>query len=184
MRFSKENKKILLTLWIVLPPTFIVVVLSALYLFLAPKKYSKQVSAMAAEYCLDEDLVFAVIRAESNFRADAVSSSGAIGLMQLLPSTAAFMAISAGEEETVDLFDAERNIELGCRYLSYLSKKFEDQDTLLAAYNAGEGIVRRWLSDPRYGGGGTMLREIPYRETRSYVKKVKKFYKCYKILYF
>ena len=79
MRFSKENKKILLMLWIVLPPTFIVVVLSALYLFLAPKKYSKQVSAMAAECCLYDDLVFSVFRAERTFRSYAVSSSGPPG---------------------------------------------------------------------------------------------------------
>lgn len=154
-----------------------------LYAWYAPKKYTGQVLSHARENGLEEELVFAVIRAESNFDKDALSRAGAVGLMQLLPSTADFIA-ALNKGGITDLYDAEQNIAAGCLYLRYLFERFGGVEEVLAAYNAGEGRVRVWLSDTRYSEDGKTLLHIPIEETRAYVKKVKKFYKCYKILYF
>ena len=154
-----------------------------LYFVLLPRKFRLYVRMYAAEYSLEEEFVYAVIRAESNFNVSAVSEAGAVGLMQIMPATADF--VSAMEaNEGYDLFDAEQNIACGCAYIFYLKKRFSDTDALLAAYNAGEGRVQNWLAKSDYSGDGETLDFIPFAETRHYVNKVKKFYKCYKILYF
>ena len=152
------------------------------YLFYLPKRHIGCVRACAAEFGVDEALVFAVIRAESGFREDAVSSAGAVGLMQLMPSTAAFAAASLGVE-AYDLLDAADNIRLGAWYLGYLCGRFGRIDEALAAYNAGEGTVRRWLRDPSVADEKGRLAHIPYAETRRYVARVKNFYFCYKFFY-
>ena len=148
-----------------------------------PKKFSGQITACSHRYGLEESLVYAIIKAESNFRPDAVSAAGAVGLMQVMPSTARFLAEISGKSMP-DLTDAESNIETGCAYLGYLFGKFGGVEEVLAAYNAGEGRVRRWLLDARYSADGESLSCIPIGETREYVNKVKKFWKCYKTLYF
>lgn len=105
---------------------------------------------------LPPELVAAVIRTESDFRPRLVSHKNAVGLMQLLPSTGSFMG--AGNIE-----DPAENIRVGTRYLRYLNRMFNGNQTLvLAAYNAGPGAVKR------YGG------VPPYRETQGYVRKVQK----------
>ena len=104
-------------------------------------------------------LLAAVARAESAFDPRAVSKKGARGLLQLMPATAARFGVKAAE-----LFDPGRNVEAGTRYLRFLIAEFEgDLIRVLAAYNAGEGAVRR------YGG------VPPYRETRGYVRRVLSF---------
>lgn len=154
-----------------------------LYAVYVPKKYAEPIERFAEMNGLENEFVFAVVRAESNFRADAVSPAGAVGLMQLMPSTARFIA-EISKTDIADLAEAEENIETGCRYLKYLQDRFMNMETVLAAYNAGEGRVRVWLSDENYSTDGITLRYIPFEETRRYVQKVKKFYKCYKLLYF
>lgn len=154
------------------------------YCFFVPKKYASLVVRYSEEYGLEEELVFAVIRSESNFDKNAVSRAGAVGLMQIMPSTALFIWKSMGETDTPNLTLPENNIAAGTWYLKYLSEKFSDLDTLLAAYNAGEGIVRKWLNESEYSTDKSSLENIPYRETREYVGRVKKFYNYYKILYF
>lgn len=149
------------------------------YLCLAPLKYREAVRSAAAAYGLEQELVYAVIRAESNFDASAESKAGAKGLMQLLPSTAFFIGGEGADEE---LFDAERNVALGCKYLRYLSDKFDTTESILAAYNAGEGRVRIWLAKAA-AAGVPFIRAVEFEETRTYIKKVKKFYNYYKILY-
>jgi len=130
----------------------------------------------------DPPLVYAVIKAESGFRADAVSSAGAVGCMQLLPSTAKFIC----EREGIG-FDFERlkekeyNITLGCLYLNYLFERFSEEETVLAAYNAGEGTVSEWLKNSEYSPDGKTLTRFPYSETHAYVKKVIKYQKIYSI---
>ena len=129
-------------------------------------------------------LVYAVIRTESGYDAEVVSRAGAVGLMQLKPSTAEYICEREGVE-----FDAERlkegeyNILLGTKYLIYLTERFHDQETALAAYNAGEGTVGIWLKDDEFSSDGETLIKIPYPETAAYVKKVAKFQKIYEILY-
>jgi soluble lytic murein transglycosylase-like protein len=116
------------------------------------------IHAKAAKYDVDPALVAAVMEAESRFKHRARSQVGAQGLMQLMPRTGRWMGAR-------NLYDPEQNIDAGTRYLKYLSGRFDGNQTkIIAAYNAGEGNVQR------YGG------VPPYRETRTYVKKVLKNY--------
>lgn len=146
--------------------------------FLFPTDYKP----LALQYYDDWQLVLSLIKAESNFKVTAESSAGACGLMQILPETADFIA-KKENIEGYDLFSAEDNIRLGCAYLIYLEGKFSSVETVLAAYNAGEGTVREWLTNREYSSDGVFLQEIPYPETRNYVEKIKKYYKIYRKIY-
>ena len=128
----------------------------------------------AKESKIELDLLLSIIHTESSFNKDAVSSKGACGLMQLTPSTASFIAKKSGYSGVIDLFDAECNLFLGCRYLCYLREKFVSIDLVLCAYNAGEGRVKEWLSNPLYSYDGITINHIPYSETRQYLRKVAK----------
>ncbi len=129
---------------------------------------------------LPSSLVYAVIKTESDFQEDAVSRAGAVGLMQLLPSTAEYVCrLRKIPFERERLTEGEYNITLGCAYLTYLFSRFEVEETVLAAYNAGEGIVAEWLANDDFSSDGKTLFCIPYRETAEYVKKIKNFRKIY-----
>ena len=145
-----------------------------------PRPYRKPV----AESGLPPALVYAVIKAESDFREDAVSKAGAAGLMQLMPATAEFICSREGLTfEKARLTEGEYNIMLGCKYVSYLLGGFPVAETALCAYNAGEGTVSEWLKDKEVSEDGETLCEIPYGETRAYVKKILKYRKFYEKLY-
>ena len=148
--------------------------------FRASKKYDSIVEKYALNYKLDEALIFAVIKAESGFDEKAVSRSGAIGLMQLMPSTAKWIADEIGKVDFSDndLFDAETNIEFGCFYLNYLFKRFNDMKVVICAYNAGETVVGDWLDD----NGRLNEENILYKETAVYLSKVLKYFEYYKNL--
>ena len=148
-----------------------------------PVKYEKEVKAFSEINALEPSLVFAVIRAESDFDKVAVSDKGAVGLMQLMPSTAKYVAEELFKEDCKDIYDATVNIRYGTKYLSYLREKFGDLNVALASYNAGEGNVSAWLKDERYSFDGKTLNRIPFKETENYVKKVLTFQKFYKFLY-
>ena len=132
---------------------------------LYPLRYDEIVRGHARNYRLDPALLAAVIYQESRFRPDARSSSGAIGLMQLLPDTAKGIAVRTGGSrfETRDLYDPEINVRYGSWYLRHLLNRYGDERTALAAYNAGQTNVDRWRRD-----GG----EIAFAETREYVSRV------------
>ena len=135
--------------------------------------------AVVEQSGLSPALVYAVMKAESNFEESAVSSAGAVGILQLRPSTAQFIAERSGIPFLPErLFDGEYNTRLGCAYLAYLLERFEEE-TALAAYNAGEGTVQGWLSDPHCSEDGRTLFQIPYAETRRYLKKISFFRKIY-----
>lgn len=145
-----------------------------------PRPYSEEVKKSG----VSPSLVYAVMKAESGFREDAVSRAGAVGLMQLKPATAEFICSRQGIAFEADrLSEGSYNVFLGCAYLNYLFARFSETETALAAYNAGEGNVRRWLSDEAYSADGKTLSAIPFSETRAYVKKVLKFQKFYQFLY-
>jgi soluble lytic murein transglycosylase len=130
-----------------------------------PLKYSAIVRGHARNYRLDPALLAAVIYQESKFRPDVKSSSGAIGLMQLLPDTAEGIAVHTGGTQfrVGDLYDPELNVRYGSWYLRHLLDKYGDERTALAAYNAGQENVDEWHRD----GKG-----IAFGETRHYVKRV------------
>lgn len=143
--------------------------------FLYPQAHREIVEREAGSRGIDPVLVWSLMRQESAFDANAVSSADAIGLMQLLPTTAARIAKDAGVSDASReaLFDPETNIRLGTSYLSGLMREFEGRLVLaLAAYNAGENAARRW----RNAGSGLsedeLIESITYRETRDYVKKI------------
>jgi soluble lytic murein transglycosylase len=130
-----------------------------------PLKYQSIVRGHARNYGLDPALLAGVIYQESKFRAHARSSSGAVGLMQLLPDTAKGIAVHTGGSrfQVSDLDDPEINVRYGSWYLRHLLDKYGDEDTALAAYNAGQQNVDTW----RQQGRG-----IAFAETRHYVSRV------------
>ena len=143
-----------------------------------PVKYSNYIVKYAEENELDPYLVIALIKQESNFVADA-RSKYAGGLMQLTEETATEYAKKL-ELETYNYMDPETNIKIGCFVLASLIDKYENVDTALAAYNAGIGNVDTWLKNPDYSSDGKTLYNIPFSETREYVKKVNEYMEIYK----
>ncbi|MBS1413352.1 MAG: lytic transglycosylase domain-containing protein [Christensenellaceae bacterium] len=151
-----------------------------------PLKYQEYVEKYSDEYGLDKLLVYSVIKCESSFEADARSRAGACGLMQLMPATAKWFAENKVRIEYSEemLFEPEYNIRLGCAYLDYLKGRFDgNMGSVLAAYNAGEGIVRQWLNSSLYSADGENLNAIPYPETENYVERVQDTYDMYVRLY-
>lgn len=141
---------------------------------LYPMHHWEAISKQAAHTDLDPALILGVIRQESAFKTNARSRANARGLMQLLPSTALRLARSAGmpRSRAGNLYDAETNIALGTRHLSYLLKRYGQTELALAAYNAGESRVERWLQE--FGGAdmAEFVEQIPFSETRNYVKQI------------
>jgi soluble lytic murein transglycosylase len=137
-----------------------------------PLRYEEIVRGHARNYRLEPPLLAAVIYQESKFDADARSSSGAVGLMQLLPDTAKGIALRTGGERFVvdDLYEPEINIRYGAWYLRHLLDKYGDEATALAAYNAGQTNVDRWQRE------GTGIR---CAETRHYVQRVQELKQVY-----
>lgn len=149
-----------------------------------PRAYFNLVNACAKEFGLDAYLVLAVIKTESNFQPEALSSKGAVGLMQLLPATAEWIAKKKNLPYTEGcLTQPESNLRLGCAYLSYLAGLYPERGTQLAAYNAGPARVRQWLAETRYSADGIVLQNIPYPETKNYVEKVLQAYGVYNWFY-
>ena len=154
---------------------------------LYPLYYTDVVEASADEFGLPPELVYAVILSESSFDADAVSSAGAKGLMQLTDDTNEWVAWRLGEEsEPSRIFEPGLNIRRGCYLLSYLYERFGGWNEALAAYNAGVGRVDGWLDDLLYSSDQKTLivDKLPIEETRSYIAKVLKSAEKYKKLYF
>lgn len=142
-----------------------------------PRKYSLYVEKYSLEYNLNQNLVYSVINAESSFDKNAKSKTGAIGLMQIMPQTAQFIAEKLQEEfNPINLFDAETNIKYGCFYLNYLFNKFNSKNEVLSAYNAGETITRTWINQ----NDGILI--VQYPETQNYVNKINNQIKVYAFL--
>ena len=151
-----------------------------------PTSYAEHVSKYAAMYDVDEYLVYSIIRAESNYKNDAISNKGAMGLMQIMPDTGEWVAEKLKLENFTpeDLLDSEKNIMIGVWYFKYLLDKFDGKLSLaVTAYNAGPTNVNKWLSQKEYSDNGEMLNTIPFEETRKYEKKVMNNYTMYKKIY-
>jgi soluble lytic murein transglycosylase len=138
-----------------------------------PLRYEQIVRGHARNYDLDPALLAAVIYQESKFDANAESGSGAIGLMQLTPTTAKGIAIRTGGHkfQTSDLYNPEINIRYGAWYLDNLFKKYGSEKLVLAAYNAGQGNVDRWQA--AHEG-------VQFAETRAYIDRVEDLKSIYR----
>lgn len=184
----QPEKSALLKTITLLVLVFWILFLSAVFINVLEKKhiypivYGQTVCAAAKEYDVDTALIFSVIKTESGFNAHAVSDRGAIGLMQITPATGDYIAKKRGIFD-YDLQNAATNIDFGCYYIRYLSDKFSGLTETMAAYNAGEGTVFKWLKNPDYSRDGVHLSSIPYNETDLYVKKIIKSLKRYRKLY-
>lgn len=141
-----------------------------------PLEYEHIIASHAVNYEIDGALLAAVVYRESKFDPEAVSSSGAIGLMQLLPSTADGIALFTGGNafQVDDLYDPEINVRYGSFYLRRLLTKYQRIDLALAAYNAGQANVDDWIDSNR---------GIVYPETRTYVDDVIRISAIYRRAY-
>jgi soluble lytic murein transglycosylase len=149
-----------------------------------PTRHAVLVERYAAEYDLPPALLYAVIRTESGFEPDAVSSAGALGLTQITPETFEWLQWKAHETLPVEsLRKPEVSVRYGAMFLHILRKEFGVTETALAAYHAGRTRVNGWLSSKKYSADGRTLKNIPVPETAHYVRKVMKAYGKYRELY-
>lgn len=140
-----------------------------------PMKYKSEILSYSNEYDLEPNMVAAIICVESRFDRKAQSGSGACGLMQLMPATFSWAASQINMNfENPDIFSVDENISAGCFYLRYLFDKFQNEVFVLAAYNAGEGVVSKWGTASNFS-----IDQIQYLETKNYVIKVQKLAKFY-----
>lgn len=157
-----------------------------LYGLFYQQKYTAEVDAAAKEFGVEDNLIYAVIHTESGFREDVESHAGAVGLMQLMPDTFTWLQEKLDGEVRYtqsDLKTPAVNIRYGTYYLSYLIALYGDTGTAVAAYNAGAANVDKWLSDSSYSQDGKTLTDIPYKETKNYVKKVIRAREMYENIY-
>lgn len=181
MKFKKLTKFLFLVLFIV-----ILLNIKSIFKYFYSIQYENHIMVYSQRYDVEPHLVAAVIRAESNFKQDAISHKDASGLMQIMPETALWIAKSMKLKnfEVEQSYDPEINIAMGCWYLNYLKNEFDGNiDLVLAAYNGGPGNVQKWLKDSKYSNDGKTLDNIPFEETDKYVKKVKTNYNIYLKLY-
>jgi soluble lytic murein transglycosylase len=140
-----------------------------------PLRHEDIIRQQAHDKDLDPALIAAVIYAESHFRDGQTSAAGAQGLMQLTPATARYIAHKSGGTQFVvdDLATPQVNIAYGAYYLRYLLRRYGGNvDFALAAYNAGEGNVDRWIAAAQARDRALTITAIPYSETRAYVRRV------------
>ena len=187
---TKKFYKILIILIIILLILIvlfrIVKVQDVLLKLVYPKKYSEYVDKYAEQYNVDENLVYSVIKVESNFDVNVTSNKNAKGLMQLLDSTAQELAQEENMEynENTSLYNPEINIMLGTKYLSKLLDKYNNNIYMaVIAYNAGIGNVDKWISNNIISEDGSDIENVPYKETNSYVRKIIRDYNIYKKIY-
>ena len=150
-----------------------------------PMRYEAEIRQAAAEFSLDPAYVASVALAESSFDAEAVSSVGAIGLMQIMPETGEWIAHKLDWPFTDEtLFDPRANARLGAWYLRFLLDRYDGRvQNAIAAYHAGQGSVDAWLEDARYSSDGLTLERAGSSSTQHYINKVLSAYENYQILY-
>jgi soluble lytic murein transglycosylase len=151
-----------------------------------PVAYWDEVIKVSKEKEIDPLLLLSIMREESRFNEQALSISGALGLMQLMPFTARWIADVTGfgdELTTEEILKPEVNITLSAYYLKRLLNEFNSIALAVAAYNAGEGSVRRWLNEQICERLDEFIEDIPYNQTYHYVKKVLRSYVNYVRIY-
>ena len=150
-----------------------------------PRPYSATVEAAAEEFNVDRLLIWAVMREESRYDPEALSWAGARGLMQVIPSTQAWISEQLGEDISPgDAFTPEASIRMGAWLLHFLVDYFEgDLELAIAGYNGGQGNVDSWQADPLVSNRDDLLRWIGFGETREYLERVSSSYQVYQELY-
>lgn len=169
---------------------FLVIVVILLGIFHKPilkqiykVEYKEVIDKYSEEYNVDRILMYSLIKKESKYDPLAISKKGAIGLTQVMPETGEYIAKLLKDDDYNEnsLFDAETNIKYGSFYLAKLDKDFNgDLEAVIASYNGGEGNVRKWMSE---NNGHLDEEKIPFKQTKDYVKIIKRDYKIYDYLY-
>ena len=184
-----KNKKLLIFVAIVVViVVFLIFARNPILKIIYPRTYEEAVSIYSEEYGVDDNLILALIKAESNFDANAISNRNAIGLMQLMEETAKDVANQNGielDDENIEqeLSDVYKNVQIGTCYLATLLKRYENKEIALAAYNAGIGTVDNWIDKGIIKDDGSDIENIPYKETNYYVRKILRDYEFYNNLY-
>jgi len=153
---------------------------------LYPIKYQNYVEQAAEENNIDKLLIYSIIKAESGFNPKAKSASGAIGLMQVMLPTANEIALKLDMVELLeeDLYEIEKNIKIGTKYFASLLEAYDNNLNLaIIAYNAGIGNVDNWIEKGIINKEGTDIENIPFAETKLYVKRILQNYEIYKEIY-
>lgn len=151
-----------------------------------PVRYYDYVSENSEKFNVEKELILAIIKSESNFRQDAESKAGAIGLMQIMPETFEWLQTHklVPLMDVGHLKDPKTNIKYGTYLLSILKKRYNTIVEVVCAYNAGIGTVDKWLRDEKYSNDGKILKKIPFPDTSVYVENVMESCRVYKNLYF
>ncbi len=154
--------------------------------FIYPFSYKELVVTEAEKYGLDPLLIVSIIRVESSFKQTATSEKGARGLMQIMPATGFWIAEQVGLEDFSEesIYEPSINILLGTWYLNDLLQQFNGElCPALAAYNGGRGHVKKWLDSGIWDGRAENMEDIPFVETRSFIKKVIRTHGRYQRVY-
>lgn len=175
-------------IFILIVLVFLMIFKNAILKIIYPKNYADIVAKYEEQYGVEENLIYAVIKAESNFNENASSSKGAIGLMQLMEETAKDVAKKGSiqiDSNNIkeELLKIDVNINIGTKYLEMLLEKYGNKEVALAAYNAGSGTVNTWIEKGIIKSDGSDIENIPYKETNNYVRKILRDYKIYNDLY-
>ena len=161
-------------------------ILSAAYKLAYPLHYVEEINIAGDKTNISPYYIISLIKEESHFNVNAKSSTNATGLMQVMPSTANYMAavLNVPVETLASLNDVKTNIYIGCSYLKYLTDKFGSNMLFVTiAYNSGEGALTKWLKTYNASDYDEFIENIPYDETRNYVRKVFRTYHMYRKIY-
>lgn len=186
MKFLRKLLKYLLILLLIVSLLTLAGSYAMSYLGTAnyPVRYGREIEEVAKEENLDPRLVAAIIKTESDFRADVIAKDGGLGLMQLMPETAKEMCKEVGidySEEAV--LDPVTNIRLGCHHLASLIQKYQNRHLAAAAYNVGHTKVDQWLEEGTITWELESMKKIPVPITQKYVQKVDKAFSIYSVFY-
>ena len=194
MKMNIERKKAMTIIGIVMFALTLIIIFCTsgvtrvAYRLVYKKEYSEYVEKYSKKYNVDENLVYAVMKVESNFNVNAESGKGAVGLMQLMQTTAKDIVKQTDikmENRNIKevLLDPESNINIGAKYLSILLKKYKNVELAITAYNAGIGTVDNWVEKGILKDDGSDVVYIPYLETNTYVRRILRDYKIYENIY-
>jgi soluble lytic murein transglycosylase len=150
-----------------------------------PEAYKEDILQFAKQRQIDPYIILSIMKAETQYKSDAISPVGAVGLMQFMPYTLDKLTAIVGKEvKTAELFDPKKSIEMGAAYLKKLLIEMKDQNPLTAAaYNGGPHRVKAWVKRLGHVDYDVFIEHIPFAETRTYVKRVLTFKSTYDKIY-